>query len=102
MDNNNTQPSTQQPQQIIVQTVEKKSNGTGTAGFVLSLLGIIFCWAPVLNFILWILGLILSFVGCFKRPKTLAICGLVLSLLSAIVMFVVLGAIGAGIAAAQS
>lgn len=101
MDNNNTQPSTQQPQQqIIVNTVDKKSNGMGTAGFVLSLLGLIFCWAPVLNFILWILGLILSFVGCFKKPKGLAIAGLVLSLIGAIAMFAILGTIGAAFAAA--
>lgn len=37
---------------IINQPAEKKSNGVGTAGFVLALLGLIFSWVPVLGWIL--------------------------------------------------
>lgn len=77
--------------------MEKKSNGLGTAGFVLALLGVIFCWIPVLNWILWLLGLIFSFIGVFKKPKGLAITGLVLSFISIIVIIAVLGAVAAAI-----
>ena len=74
--------------------MEKKSNGIGTAGFVLALLGVILCWIPVINWILWLLGLIFSFIGVFKQPKGLAITGLVLSFISIIA---VLGAVAAAI-----
>ena len=77
--------------------MEKKSNGLGTAGFVLALLGVILCWIPILNWILWLLGLIFSFIGVFKKPKGLAITGLVLSFISIIVIIAVLGAVAAAI-----
>lgn len=77
--------------------MEKKSNGLGTAGFVLALLGVILCWIPVLNWILWLLGLIFSFIGVFKKPKGLAITGLVLSFISIIIIIAVLGAVAAAI-----
>lgn len=111
---NNTQPAAQQPQQapqqptqqvqqqapqpqqqVIVQTVESKSNGIGTAGFVLALLGLLFSWVPVVDFILWFLGFLFSFIGCFKNPKGLAITGLILSLLGIIVIIAIFGTIGA-------
>ena len=77
--------------------MEKKSNGIGTAGFVLALLGVILCWIPVINWILWLLGLIFSFIGVFKQPKGLAITGLVLSFICIIIIITVLGAIAAAI-----
>ena len=82
---------------IVNQTnqTEKRSNGIGTAGFILALLGVIFSWIPILNWILWIIGLILSFVGVFKKPKGLAIAGLCLSLLGIILIIAVIGTIGA-------
>lgn len=73
-------------------TVEKKKNGIGVAGFVLALIGLIFCWVPVLNWILWILGVIFSFIGVFKKPRGLAITGLILSFIGIILMLVVIGA----------
>lgn len=56
---------------IIQQAPSQGSNGLGTAGFILALLALIFCWVPVLDWILWILGLVLSFCGVFKAPKGL-------------------------------
>ena len=67
---------------IINQPAEKKSNGVGTAGFVLALLGLIFSWVPVLGWILWVLGLILSL-------------GLVISFLGLILLIVLVGAVAA-------
>jgi hypothetical protein len=79
--------------------VQKMSNTVGTAGFVLALLGVIFSWVPVLGWILWVLGLILSCVGLAQgkngKPKGLAIAGLVLSLIGIVLLIVVVGSLGA-------
>lgn len=70
-----------------------QKNGMGTAGFVLALLGLIFCWVPVLDWILWILGLIFSIIGVCRKPKGLAIAGLIISCLYIVLVTVVIGAI---------
>jgi hypothetical protein len=93
----NTQSSGQAPPQagqtIIVNQIKQESNGVGTGGFVLALVAILFGWVPVLGWILWGLGLILSFVGLFKNPKGLAIAGFVLSVIGLILILAVAGAI---------
>ena len=72
-----------QPQVVIVEQ-KAKSNGIGTAGFVLSLVAIVIGWIPVIGQVVggicWLLGLIFSFIGVFKSPRGLAIAGLVISL----------------------
>lgn len=77
---------------------EVKKNGIGTAGFILALLGLVLCWVPVLNWILWLLGLIFSFVGVFKQPKGLSIAGLIVSCIGIIIIMVVFGAAFAALA----
>lgn len=79
-------------QQTVIVNVANKSNGIGTAGFVLALLAFIFCWVPVLDFILWFLGALFSFIGVFKTPKGLSIAGLVISFIGIIVLVTVIGA----------
>uniref|UniRef100_UPI0040470DB6 hypothetical protein n=1 Tax=Mariniflexile sp. TaxID=1979402 RepID=UPI0040470DB6 len=81
-----------QRQTIIVNQQKSESNGTGTAGFVLALIALFLGWIPVLGWILWILGLILSFVGIFKNPKGLAIAGLVISLIGLILLIFIFAA----------
>jgi hypothetical protein len=88
-----------QGQTVIINQTEKKSNGVGTAGFVLALIAVFLGWVPVLGWIIWLLGLILSFVGVFKQPKGLAIAGLVISLIGIILLITVFGAILGGAAA---
>ena len=61
---------------IIIQN-SSKSNGIGTAGFVLALIAVFLGWVPVLGWIIWLLGLVLSGIGVTKTPKGLAIAGLV-------------------------
>ena len=41
-------------QTIIVNQQEKKSNGVGTAGFVLALIALFLFWVPVLGWIIWV------------------------------------------------
>lgn len=89
----------QQPQPIAAPNVSTNtttvvvegghSNSMGTAGFIIALLGLVFCWIPIVNLILWLLGLIFSVVGLFKSPRGMAIAGLVLSfiLIFAIISF---------------
>lgn len=56
-------------QTIIINQQERRStNGLGTAGFILALLGLIFNWVPGLGWVLWALGLIFSFVEFSELP----------------------------------
>ena len=74
----------------------RSKNGMGTAGFVLSLLALVLCWIPVVDVILFLLGLIFSIVGVSlkNRKKGLAIAGLVISVVVLITLFVVMAALG--------
>lgn len=74
------------------QTVQK--NGVGTAGFTLALIGIFTSWVPVLGWIVWLLGAILSLVGLARLPRGLAIAGTVISFIDVIVLVAVVGSIG--------
>lgn len=69
-------------QTILAREQRYKSNGLGTAGFITSLLGLLLSWVPVLGWILWLVGALLSLIGVFKSPKGLAITGLILSLIT--------------------
>jgi hypothetical protein len=90
----NSENLSQGRQQIIINQLQSPSNGVGTAGFVLALIAVFLGWIPVLGWILWLLGLILSFAGVFRSPKGLAIAGLVISLIGFILLLAVFGAIG--------
>ena len=78
---------------VLVDANRKETNGMGTAGFVLTLIGILLCWVPVLDWILWFLGFLYSFIGVFKKPRGFAIAGLILSLIDIIVLLFLIGAI---------
>jgi hypothetical protein len=82
---------------IINQPEAKKSNGIGIAGFVLAIIALFLSWVPALGWVLWVLGLIFSFVGVFRQPKGLAIAGLVISCIALIVLIIVVGAIATAI-----
>ena len=93
MEKSNDKMNHQNGQTIIINQTEKKSNGIGTAGFVLSLIAIFFGWIPFLGWILWLLGLIFSFIGLFKKPKGLAIAGLVISTIGFFLLILVFAAL---------
>ncbi len=65
-------------------------NGLGIAGFILSLVGLLSCG------LLSPLGLIFSFAGMFRRPRGLAIAGLVLGLVGSIWVVVLVVVVGLG------
>ena len=73
----------------------------GVAGFVLALLGLFLSWVPFVGGILFLLGLIFSCIGVFRKPKGLAIAGLVISLISLIIA-IILGVVFAGLFAGDT
>ena len=88
--------------------IERRTNGLGTAGFVagfvLSLITFIFGWVPVFGWIIWVLGLVFSFIGMFRRPRGLAIAGFIISLIDVILILFLFAVIAAalGIAGAST
>ena len=96
-----TNPRTTSPtdhnQTIIIQQPVRQSNGTGTAGFVLSLIALILPWFPGVGWVVWFLGFILSFIGIFKSPRGLAITGFIISIIDLIILVALVGTL-AGIA----
>ncbi len=84
-------------QTIIINQQEKQSNGIGIAGFVLALIALFLGWVPILGWIIWALGLIFSFIGVFRKPKGMAIAGLVISLIGIVFLLVVFASVGAAL-----
>lgn len=85
--------SAQNPRTIIIKQEQKATNGMGTAGFVLALSSVFLGWIPFFGWLIWLLGVIFSFVGVFKAPRGLAIAGLVISFLGVILIIFVFGAL---------
>ena len=80
-----------QPQTIYIQKLAQPnqgSNGLGIAGFVVSLCAAFLVWVPILNFVLALVGLILSANGMKKQPKGLATAGLVISIIFLVVTLI--------------
>ncbi|GGW47098.1 hypothetical protein [Arenibacter certesii] len=74
--------SDQNPQgQTIIVNQRSKTNGIGTAGFILSIIALVAGCLPIIGWTVWFLGLLFSFIGIFSRPRGLAIAGLVISLI---------------------
>jgi len=69
----------------------QRSNGIAIAGFVFALLALILGWIPILGWILWFLGVLLSLIGVFKQPRGLAIAGLIVSFIGIILILLVFG-----------
>lgn len=67
------------------------SNGLGIAGFILSLLGLLTscctCFVPWLG-LLSLVGLILSFIAVFRKPRGLAIAGIIMGAIGLIVVLI--------------
>ncbi len=80
------------PRPTVIINQNEKSNGIGTAGFVLALIALFLGWVPFLGWIVWMLGLIFSAVGLTRQPKGLAIAGLVISLVGIVMLIAVFGA----------
>ncbi|MBW7954486.1 hypothetical protein H3C61_01605 [Candidatus Gracilibacteria bacterium] len=80
-------------QKVAIQNVVQESNGLATAGFVLALINLFISWIPAIGQILWLLAFIFSFIGVFKRPRGLAIAGLIICFINVIIFVVIFGSI---------
>ena len=70
---------------------KKETNGVAVAGLITSIVALICSPIPLLCWVLWIVGLILSCVGLSKKThKKLAVTGLLLSIIDFIVLIVML------------
>ena len=69
-------------QTVVVNQIEKKTNGIGTTGFVLALIALFLGWIPVLGPLIWFLAFIFSSIGVFKSPYGLAIAGVLIASIS--------------------
>lgn len=66
-------------------------NGLGVAGFVVALIGLILSWIPLVNVfgvILCGIGFILALIGAFKKPRTLAIIGIIMAIAGCIIYYI--------------
>lgn len=88
------QPQPTAQPQVIVNQYERKSNGVGTAGFILSLICATMSWLPGVNVFFWVLGLLLSFIGLFWKPRGLAIAGFLISIIDIVLIAAVLRTVG--------
>lgn len=79
--------------------VVRQTNSLGVAGFIISVICLLFFWVPVLDIILCVLGFVFSFIALFKSPRGFAIAGFVISCINAVLMFALLGATIISIAA---
>ncbi|MCF7928191.1 MAG: DUF4190 domain-containing protein [Spirochaetales bacterium] len=75
-----------------------------TAALVLGIVGVVFSWVPILNFILGALAIILGALGMKKTPekKGMAIAGLVLGIVTVVVGIIVVAVAGAAASALLS
>ena len=81
---------------------KKETNGVALAGLIVSIVALICSPIPLLCWILWIVGLILSCVGLGKKArKKLAVAGLLISIIDFIVLIVMLFVGAAAIADAS-
>lgn len=78
-------------QTIIVREETKKSNGIGIAGFVLAIIALFIGWVPLIGWLVWLVGFVLSLIGVFKKPRGLAIAGLVISFIDVVMILFIFG-----------
>lgn len=75
--------------------VEQPKNGMGLAGFILSIIALFTGAIPLMGWLVWLVGAILSVIGLFKKPRGFAIAGTIISFIGLIILIVVIGALAA-------
>lgn len=62
------------------------ANAIGLVGFVFSILSAVTCPVPFFGWGCWLVGFVCSCIGLARRPKTFALAGLIICLVSAMLM----------------
>lgn len=97
--------TTQQPYESVntthqqVYVTNNEFNASGIVGFVFAILGLFLGWIPYVGWIIWLLGVIFSFIGLFKKPFGFATAGCIISIMDFIILVSVVGSIVAFIGA---
>ena len=66
-------------------------NGLGVAGFVVALVGFLLCLVPLIRIvgaIVCAIGFILALIAVFKKPRTMAIIGLLLAIAGCVIYYI--------------
>lgn len=64
------------------------TNTMGILGFIFSLLSLFIGFIPIFGWIIWVLGLVFSCIGLGRRPRALAVAGLIISVAVMIILIV--------------
>lgn len=94
MSNQPRQPWQPMPPQQPVQP----TNSIGTAGFVLALISMVIGWLPYMGWLIWLLAVVFSAIGMGKKPRGLAIAGLIISVGLPVLALLALIALGISLA----
>ena len=67
---------------------EQKESSIGLIALICPIAGIISCWVPILCFLLFLVGFILSIVGVTKTPRKLATIALLINIIGFVLLTV--------------
>lgn len=78
--------------EVVSANQTEQKNVFGLVGMIVAIVALVFSMIPVLGWILWFFGELFSVIGLFKKPRTCAVIGFVLSLMG-LVLTLLLGGI---------
>ena len=78
--------------EVVSANQKEQKNVIGLVGMIVAIVALVFSTVPVLGWILWFFGELFSVIGLFKKPRTCAVIGFVLSLMG-LVFTLLLGGI---------
>lgn len=78
--------------EVVSANQTEQKNVIGLVGMIVAIVALVFSMIPVLGWILWFFGELFSVIGLFKKPRTCAVIGFVLSLMG-LVLTLLLGGI---------
>lgn len=76
--------------EVVSANQTEQKNVFGLVGMIVAIVALVFSMIPVLGWILWFFGELFSVIGLFKKPRTCAVIGFVLSLMG-LVLTLLLG-----------
>ncbi len=78
--------------EVVSANQTEQKNVIGLVGMIVAIVALVFSMVPVLGWILWFFGELFSVIGLFKKPRTYAVIGFILSLMG-LVLTLLLGGI---------
>ena len=78
--------------EVVSANQTEQKNVFGLVGMIVAIVALVFSMGPVLGWILWFFGELFSVIGLFKKPRTCAVIGFILSLMG-LVLTLLLGGI---------